>query len=151
MRSLKLVCLILALSTTLFAADSPFTGSWKLDPSKGHLTPPIPKSVVVQVQADANTFKLNEEGIDNKDQPFKLGYEAKYDGKDYPVTGDPNSDAVSLQRVNEHHIKFTIKKAGKVVSKLDVVVAKDGKSSTVKSVDYIEGKTQKGTAIYDKQ
>jgi hypothetical protein len=151
MRSLKLVCLILALSTTLFAADSPFTGSWKLNSSKGHLTPPVPKSVVVQVQADADTFKLNEEGIDDKDQPFKLSYEAKYDGKDYPITGDPHSDAVSLQRVNQHQIKFTIKKAGNVVSKLDVVIAKDGKSATVKSVDYMEGKTQKGTAVYEKQ
>lgn len=151
MRSLKLVCLILALSTTLFAADSPFSRTWKFNPSKGQPTPPVPKSVVVHVEADAETFKLNEEGIDNKDQPFKLSYEAKYDGKDYPITGDPNTDAVSLQRVNEHEIKFDIKKAGKVVSKLDVVIAKDGKSATVKSVDYVEGKTKKATTVYDKQ
>ena len=151
MRSVKLFCLILAASTTLFAADSPFSGTWKFNPSKGHPTPPVPKSVVVHVQADADTFKLDQEGIDDKDQPFKLGYEAKYDGKDYPINGDPNADAVSLQRVNDHKIKFDIKKAGKAVSKLDVVISKDGKSATVKSVDYVEGKTKKGTAVYDKQ
>jgi hypothetical protein len=44
MRSLKLVCLILALSTTLFAADSPFSGTWRFNPSKGHPTPPVPKT-----------------------------------------------------------------------------------------------------------
>jgi hypothetical protein len=151
MRSLKLVCLILAFSTALFAADSPFSGTWKFNPSKGHPTPPVPKSVVVHVQADADTFKLDEEGVDDKDQPYKFGYEAKYDGKDYPINGDPNADAISLQRVNEHQIKFDIKKAGKVVSKLDVVIAKDGKSATVKSEDYVEGKTKKATTVYDKQ
>jgi len=151
MRSVKLFCLILAFSTALFAADSPFSGNWKFNPSKGHPTPPVPKSVVVHVQADADTFKLDQEGIDDKDQPFKLGYEAKYDGKDYPINGDPNADAVSLQRVNDHEIKFDIKKAGKAVSKLDVMISKDGKSATVKSEDYAEGKTTKSTTVYDKQ
>jgi len=107
--------------------------------------------VVVHVQADADTLKLSQEGIDNKDQPFKLSYEANYDGKDYPVTGDPETDSVSLQRVTDREIKFTLKKTGKVVSKLDVVVSKDGRSTTIHFVDDSQGKTQNGSAVYDKE
>ncbi len=151
MRCLRLVFAILALSTSLLAADNPFSGTWKFNPLKGQPTPTIPKSVVVHVQADADTFKLSQEGIDNKDQPFKLSYEANYDGKDYPVTGDPETDSVSLQRVTDREIKFTLKKTGKVVSKLDVVVSKDGRSTTIHFVDDSQGKTQNGSAVYDKE
>ncbi len=151
MRCLRIAFVILALSTTLLAGDHPFSGTWKFNPSKRHPTPPIPKSVVVHVQADADTFKLSQEGIDDKDQPFKLSYEAKYDGKDYPVAGDPDTDSVSLQRVNDREIKFTLKKTGKVVAKLDVVVSKDGRSTTVHFVDDSQGGTPNGSAVYDRQ
>jgi hypothetical protein len=94
---------------------------------------------------------LSEEGVDEKDHSFKVSYEAKFDGKEYPITGDPDSDSVSLQRVNEREIKFTTKKAGKVVSKLDVIVSKDRQITTVNYTDYSQGKTDKGSAVYDKQ
>ena len=151
MRSLRLLLVLLSFSATLLTADSPFSGTWKFNPSKGHLTPPIPKSVVVHVATDAENFKFSQEGVDEKDQSFKSSYEAKFDGKEYPITGDPDSDSVSLQRVNERDIKFTIKKAGKVVSKLDVIVSKDGQTTTVNYTDYGQGKPQKGSAVYDKQ
>ena len=114
MGSLRLLLVILSFSASILAADSPFSGTWKFNPSKGHPTPPIPKSVVAHVEADAENFKFSQEGVDDKDQSFKSSYEAKFDGKEYPITGDPDSDSVSLQRVNEREIKFTIKKAGTV-------------------------------------
>ena len=108
MRSLRLLLVILSFSASVLAADSPFSGTWKFNPSKGHPTPPIRKSVVAHVEAGAEKLKFSQEGVDDKDQPFKLGYAAKFDGKEYPVTGDPYSDSVSLQRVSEREIKFTI-------------------------------------------
>jgi hypothetical protein len=151
MRSLRLLLVILSLSGSLLAAESPFSGTWKFNPTKGHPTPPIVKSQVVHVEADADAFKFSDEGVDDKDQPFKSSYEAKFDGKEYPITGDPNSDSVSLQRVNEREIKFTTKKAGKVAAKLDVIVSKDGKTTTVHYVDHSQGKPVKGSSVYDKQ
>jgi hypothetical protein len=49
--------------------------------------------------------------------------------------------------VNDHEIKITTKKAGKVVADLDVVVSKDGKTTMVNYTD----KGEKGTSVYDKQ
>jgi len=34
----------------------------------------------------------------------------KFDGKDYPVTGDPNSDMRSYTKVDEHTLGFNVKK-----------------------------------------
>jgi hypothetical protein len=151
MRTVRILTAILSLSVCLMAAESPLSGTWKFNPSKGHPIRPLPKSIVAHIDADDTNFKFSEEGVDEKDQPFKLSYEAKFDGKDYPVTGDPDVDTVSLKRVNEREVKFTSKKAGKVVATIDAVVSKDGKSTTVNSVDYSKGKSQKSTAVYDKQ
>jgi hypothetical protein len=92
-----------------------------------------------------------EEFVDDKDQTSKLSYEAKIDGKDYRVTGDPDTDSVSLRRVNERKIEFATKKAGKVTSKFDATVSKDGKTTTVSGTDTIQGKPQKVDMVYDKQ
>ena len=66
MRFFRLLLVLLSFSASLLAADSPFSGTWKFNPSKGHLTPPIPKSVLVHIAADTENFKFSEEGVDEK-------------------------------------------------------------------------------------
>ena len=148
---MRLLFVMLLFSISVLAADSPFSGTWKFNPSKGHITPPIPKSSVAHIDADEENFKFSQESVDDKGSSTTSSYEAKFDGKDYAVKGDPNVDTVSLKRVSDHEIKFTQKKAGKVVTTDDVVVSKDGQTTTVNYVDYIEGKQQTGSAIYEKQ
>src|SRR5882757_7746890 len=125
MRQLKMLAVVLAMSLSLFAADSPFSGTWKLNLAKSKVTPPVPKSDVAVVDADENGLKLNEEIITDKGESLKISWEAKFDGKDYPVTGDPSSDSVSYKRVNANTLKGKAKKAGKVVSDATIVVSKD--------------------------
>ena len=151
MRALKLLSVLVLFSTSLFAADSSFNGTWKFNPEKGHLTTPTPKSMTAHVQTDAETFKFSEDSVDDKGASATSSYEAKFDGKDYPVTGDPSVDSIALHRVSDHEIKFTQKKAGKVSAKLDIVVSKDGQTTTVNYVDYSGEKPQKGSAVYEKQ
>ena len=152
MRTLRVVSLMLVLSLSLLAAESPFSGTWKLNLEKSKMTPPYPKEVIVRVDADDNGIKVKEDVIDSQGQPTKVSYEAKFDGKDYPTTGSPEFDSVSFQRVNSNTLKAQLKKAGKVIGDYTVVVSKDGKTT---SVDYTEtspeGKPIKGSAVYDKQ
>jgi hypothetical protein len=135
----------------LLAADSPFSDTWKFNPAKGHPLPPLPKTIVAQVEADEQNFKFSEEFVDDEDQTSKLSYDAKIDGKDCPVTGDPDTDSASLRRVNERKIEFATKKAGKVTSKFDAPVSKDGKTATVSGTDTSQGRPQKFNMVYDKQ
>jgi hypothetical protein len=151
MHQLRVLLMVLALPVGLFAAESPFTGTWKLNPAKSKLPPPALKSETAVVDADDNGLKLTDEMVDDKDQSLKVSYEVKFDGKDYPVTGDPNSDVISFQRVNAHMLKAIAKKGGKVTSRGTIVVSKDGKVTTVNFTDYTQAQPAKGTAVYDKQ
>ena len=76
----------------------------------------------------------------------------KYDGKDYPVTGDPTADSRSFEMVNDHTLTITSKQGGKVTTTMSVVVSADGKSRTV-TVTGTDAKGMKTTAtyVYDKQ
>jgi hypothetical protein len=103
------------------------------------------------VEADQENFKFVQEGIDDKGQPFKESYEAKFDGKDYPVSGDPYSDSVSLHRISERKVEFTLKKGGKVVSKFTDTVSKDGKNTMITFIDLSTGQPQSDTVVYDKE
>ncbi|MEO8347543.1 MAG: hypothetical protein ABI610_01425, partial [Acidobacteriota bacterium] len=76
----------------------------------------------------------------------------KFDGKDYPVIGDPTSDARVYKRVNNRTLALTVKKGGKVTATIRIAVSADGKTRTVttRSTDS-SGKKTKSTAVYDKQ
>jgi hypothetical protein len=49
MRFLRVLRVMLTVSVSLLAADSPFSETWKLNPAKGHPLPPLAKSIVAQV------------------------------------------------------------------------------------------------------
>jgi hypothetical protein len=151
MRLLKVLAVVLMLSLASFAADSPFSGSWKLNLAKSKLTPPVPKSDVAVVNVDENGVKLSEDIVTDKGESLKVSYDAKFDGKNYPVTGDPSTDSVSYQRVNATTLKGKTKKDGKVAMDATIVVSKDGKTTTVNYTDYSQPKPAKGTSVYDRQ
>jgi len=146
-----MLAVVLAMSLSLFAAESPFSGTWKLNLAKSKMTPPVPKSDIAVVDADENGLKLNEDVITDKGESLKISYEAKFDGKDYPVTGDLSSDSVSYRRVNANTLKGRTKKGGKVATDATIVVSKDGKVTTVDYTDFSQEKPAKGKAVYDKQ
>ena len=76
----------------------------------------------------------------------------KFDGKDYPVIGDPTSDARSYTKINDHTLGFNVQKGGKVTTSGRIVVSADGKSRTVTSSGTdSKGKKFKSIAVYDKQ
>jgi hypothetical protein len=151
MRSLRLLVVVMALSVGLLAADSPFSGTWKLNPSTWNAASPAPKSSLAHVDADANIFKVSQEIVGNDDKSQTVGFEAKFDGKDYPVTGDPDTDTVSIHRINTRQITLTYKKAEKVVSKDVAAVSPDGKTTKLTYTDYRQSKPQKGSCIFEKQ
>jgi hypothetical protein len=134
-----------------FAADSQM-GSWKLNEAKSKFTPGVPKNSVVVYEAVGDQVKVTVEGTDAKGKPTRNEWTGRFDGKDYPVTGDPTSDVRSYKRVNSRTLQFTARKNRKVVVTGRVVVSADGKSRTVTvSGTTPKGKEFKNTAVYDKQ
>ena len=60
--------------------------------------------------------------------PNGNSYDAKFDGKDYPINGDLGHTMVSLKRIGDRTIEETDKRVGKVVGIYRMTVSTDGKS-----------------------
>src|SRR5262245_38395878 len=103
-------------------------GTWKLNEAKSKLSPTAPKNNTVVYEAAGEDIKVTIDGVDKDGKPLHNEWTGKFDGKDYPVTGDPASDMRSYKVVDDHTTEFTIKKEGKTTVTGKIVVAKDGKS-----------------------
>jgi hypothetical protein len=76
----------------------------------------------------------------------------KDDGKDYPVTGNPDGDSVARKVIDARTSDFTIKKGGKVVGSVHRVLSADGKTLTVSNKGtHADGKAYDDTLVFDKQ
>lgn len=97
-------------------------------------------------QALRVTFKGTPAGL-SMNAPTGESYDAKFDGKDYPVNGDRAKGTVSLKKVNENTVEETYKQDGKPVRVTEMTV----QGNTVKFVskDVQRGTTDTFTA--DKQ
>src|SRR5439155_7118249 len=114
-----------------FAAD-PQIGTWKLNEAKSKFAPGTGKNtMVVYKNAMGGKVKITTDGIDANGKAAHSEWTGKFDGKDYSVTGDPNSDMRSYTKVDDRTLDFSTKKGGKVTVSGRVVVAADGKSRTV--------------------
>src|SRR2546426_5745827 len=133
-------------------AEDANMGTWKLNEAKSKLAPGAPKNSTVVYEAAGDNVKITVEGPDSEGKPLHNEWTGKFDGKDYPVTGDPNSDARAYTKVDDHTLEFTVKKGDKVTTTGRVVVSADGKSRTVTtSGTDASGKKVSSTAVYDKQ
>ena len=152
----KTIALTLAISflagAVCFAAADPQMGTWKLNEAKSKVTPGMGKITMVVYKPIGGQVDATVDGIDEKGKPTHNEWKGKFDGKDYPVTGDPTSDARSYTKVNHRTMDFAVKKNGKTTITGRIVVAADGKSRTVTTNGTDpKGKKFKNTSVYDKQ
>jgi hypothetical protein len=134
------------------AADDVNMGTWRLNEAKSKISAGSGKNVNVVYAAAGDNMKVTVDGVDGDGKPAHNEWTGKLDGKDYPVTGDPENDMRSYRRVNDHTLALTDKKDGKVTISGRVVVSADGKSRTV-TTHGTDAKGNKTTSIqvYDKQ
>ena len=122
-------------------------GTWKLNEAKSKLGPGAPKKNTVVYEAAGDSVKVTIGGTDRDGNSTHNEWTGKFDGKDYPVTGDPNEDTRSLTKIDDHTLGFNVKKSGKVST-----CPADGKSRTVTvSGTDPTGKKFISTAVYDKR
>lgn len=133
------------------AADG-FMGTWKLNEAKSKIGPGAPKNTTVVYEAAGDSVKVTIDGTDSEGKPLHSEWTGKFDGNDYPVTGDPSVDMRSIKKVDDHTLTATQKKDGKVTTTARIVLSADGKTRTV-TANGTDAKGSKisSTAIYDKQ
>jgi hypothetical protein len=150
----KTIVLTLALCfiAVTAALASPNMGTWKLNEAKSKFAPGASKNLTVVYEAAGDNVKVTVDGVDGDGKPTHSEWTGKFDGKDYPVTGDPNADTRSYKIVNARTTDLTNKKGAKIGLTGRIVVSADGKSRTVTvhGTDAM-GKKTTSTAVYDKQ
>jgi hypothetical protein len=151
----KTIVLTLALcfgAAALCLAADPQMGTWKLNEAKSKLSPGAGKNEKVVYEAAGDNVKVTVDGTDKDGKPTHNEWTGKFDGKDYPVTGDPTADARSYKKVDDRTLELAVKKDGKVTVSGRITVSADGKTRTVTtSGTDAKGKKVKNHSVYDKQ
>jgi hypothetical protein len=146
------IAVLFAAVAVCFAADDVNMGTWKLDEAKSKIGAGAPKNTTVVYEAAGDGVKVTVDGVGADGKPSHNEWTGKYDGKDYPVTGDPTADMRSYKQINPRTLSLTNKKDGKVTLTGKITVAADGKSRTVVvSGKDASGKKVTSTAVYNKQ
>jgi hypothetical protein len=134
-----------------FASDVNM-GTWKLNEGKSKIPAGATKNNTVVYEAAGDSMKVTVDGTTGDGAASHSEWTGKFDGNDYPLTGDASADMRSYKKVNDHTLLLTNKKDGKVTLSGKIVVSADGKSRsvTMSGMD-AKGKKMKYTAVYDKQ
>src|SRR5438046_10431162 len=151
-KTIVLTLVLCFVAAAVCFADDAFTGTWKLNEAKSKIAPNAPKNNTVVYEAAGDNVKITVDGIGSDSKPTHDEWTGKFEGKDYPVTGNPNSDMRSYTKIDEHTREFNVKKGDKITTSGRVVVSADGKSRTVTtSRTDSQRKWVKSTAVYGKQ
>ena len=149
------LALFLVTGVVCFASTGAQMGTWKLNEAKSKLALGAAKNTTVVYEASGDSVKVTVDGTDSEGKPAHNEWTGKFDGKDYPVTGDPDSDARSYKLVHptdDRMLELTVKKGGKVTLTGRIEVSVDGKTRTVTTNGTdAQGKKFKSISVYDKQ
>jgi hypothetical protein len=144
--------LALGLMAAAVCLASPQIGTWKLNEAKSTLVPGMPRNHTVVYETAGDNVKITVDGTDEAGKPTHNEWTGKFDGKEYPVTGDPSSSTRSYKVVDDNTLELTGQQDGKVTVTGQIVVSADGKTRTVTLTRTdAQGKKVSSTAVYDKQ
>jgi hypothetical protein len=148
-----LVGAILTLGTHAALAADAAVGTWKLNVAKSTFSPgPGPTSQIRSYAESAQglTLTLKTIAADGKETNSTLTF--KDDGKQYPSTGNPNFDTVSVTRVDALTVHSIQMKAGKAVGTGVRTVSADGKTLTFsQKLTDAKGLKHDDVSVYDRQ
>ena len=156
-----LVSAALALSAARPLADGQPTsppdervfGTWQLNAAKSTFSPGPPYRNQIRV------YERNEKGVKatitttyGDGHSARVEYVADYDSLEYPVTGSPDYDSISLKRVDAFTAEAVLKHAGKEFATARRTISEDGKSMTIVfQVNLIAGSRVNNMMVYEKR
>src|SRR5579884_3812222 len=120
--ALLTLVLCLVAGAVCFASDTQM-GTWKLNEAKSKIAAGTAKNNTVMYEAAGDSIKVTIDGTAADGSALHSEWTGKFDGKDYPSTGNPNEDMRSVKQIDDHTLQVTSKKGGKVVLTAHVVVA----------------------------
>jgi hypothetical protein len=102
------------------------------------------------IEATADGLRLREEVVVATGQRTNVSIEAKFDGRDYPVTRSSLSDTIAYTRKGRRKIIGTGKKNGGVTLRETIAVAGDDETLTLTFGIFEGGRQVMGFAVFDR-
>ena len=121
-KTIALTISLVFVSLALGFQDNPHMGTWKLNEAKSKFAGKARNHTVVY-EAAGDQVKVTVDGVDENGGAVHNEWTGKFDGKDYAVTGDANSDARSYRMVDKQTLAITGKKGGKETLNGRIVVS----------------------------
>lgn len=153
--SLALILAIAAVTILSLSAQAgdPLAGTWELNLTKSKfINAPAPKSETRTYEVTGQQVKMTAKRVKADGQTGNFGYTANPDGKNYPYTGHPIHDTISITPVDALTARYTAMKAGKPVGEGTRVISKDGKTMTISFKGTgPKGQPLEAILVFDKQ
>jgi hypothetical protein len=151
-RSIVIVLTLCFVISGVCLAQAAFMGTWKLKEAKSEFSPGAPKNRTVVYEIEGDKVKVTVDSVASDGKPTHYTWVGEFDGKDYPVIGDPLSDARSYTVVDDRILGFNLKKGGKITVSGRIAVSVDGKTRTVTmSGRDATGQRVSSSEVYEKQ
>jgi mannose-6-phosphate isomerase-like protein (cupin superfamily) len=129
---------------SILKAADPANGTWELDTAASVFNPgPGWKKQTRIYTADGKNIKMMAIGERDSGESIRFEYSGAYDGKDYPVTGNPKAETIAQELIDRYTVRAITKRSGKITSRSTRIISKDGKTMTITN----GGTDEKGNAF----
>jgi hypothetical protein len=109
-----------------------WNGSWHLNAAKSKFASPAKE------QSEMRTYDISGKKVTMKSSArdaagkvLNFSYSAGYDGKWYPMVGNPNADRISLKVMSDREVRASSQLHGKAAVESTASVSADGKHLTL--------------------
>jgi catechol 2,3-dioxygenase-like lactoylglutathione lyase family enzyme len=132
----------------------PWFATWTLNPAKSHYMDGFrgSRSTVTKVELWEGGIRYVTDSVNAEGQKGHTEWSAKFDSKDYPVTGVPPVDSYAVQRIDDRTYTVIAKKDGVRTTLSTTTISADGKVRTVRQTGaQVGGRDVDNTLVYEKQ
>jgi hypothetical protein len=134
--------------------QEPWYGTWKLNPARSRYVNGFQgnRSSLTQVQLWDGGIKYVTDSVNAQGQKGHTEWSAKFDFKDYPVSGVAVVDSYQIQRIDDRTYTVIAKKDGVRTTLSTATISADGKTRTVRQTGtQVGGRDVDNTLVYDRQ
>ena len=150
-KAIALTIFLVFVSVAMGFQNNPQLGTWKLNEAKSKFAGQARNQIVIY-EAVGDKIKITVDGVDENGGAVHNEWIGKFDGQDYPVTGDASIDARSYRKIGKNTLELTNKKDGKATLTGRIVISRYGKTRTVTTTTTdAQGQKVTNVAVYDKQ
>lgn len=144
--------LLVGVGMAYAAGTDAFMGVWQLNESKSKLSTAAARDSTVVYRMFGDRVTCMIDGTDIGGHLLHNSWTGKFDGKFYPVAGDPSVDMRSYRLISSNILSAVEMKDGKVVGRARIVISDDGMTRTVTVHNTgANGATVTTIAVYDRQ